>query len=72
MRTQCGKPCSGCCGTGEKVSLFLEDWELAKVAFSCHIALDMLCEEMQEALCHSKKSPFSHRGRAVTKKETDV
>ena len=30
--------------------LFLEDWELVKVALSCHIALDMLCQEMHEAL----------------------
>ena len=35
--------------TGEKISLFLEDWELAKVALSCHSALDMLCQEMNEA-----------------------
>ena len=32
-----------------KISLFLEDWELAKVAFSCHMALDMLCQQMNEA-----------------------
>ena len=31
------------------MSLFLEDWELASVALSCHIALDMLCQEMHEA-----------------------
>ena len=24
---------------------FLQDWEVAKVALSCHIALDMLCQE---------------------------
>ena len=35
--------------SGEKISLFLEDWELARVALSCHIALDMLCQEMHEA-----------------------
>ena len=35
--------------SGEKISLFLEDWELASVALSCHIALDMLCQEMREA-----------------------
>ena len=55
----------GLCGPGDKVSLFLKDWELARVAFSCHIALGMLCQEMHEAcglllpekpLCHSKKS----------------
>ena len=39
----------GLYGPGDKVSLFLDDWELAKVALSCHIALDMLCKEMHEA-----------------------
>ena len=34
--------------SGEKISLFLEDWELARVALSCHIALDILCPEMHE------------------------
>ena len=36
-------------GPGDKVPLFLKDWELARVAFSCHMALDMLCQEMHEA-----------------------
>ena len=36
-------------GSGDKISLFLQDWELAKVALSCHMALDMLCQEMNEA-----------------------
>ena len=31
--------------SGEKVSPFLDDWELARVALSCHIFLDMLCQE---------------------------
>ena len=35
--------------SGEKFTLFLEDWELGRVALSCHIALDMLCQEMHEA-----------------------
>ena len=34
--------------SGEKVSFFLEDWELARVALSCHIALDMFCQEVHE------------------------
>ena len=56
----------GLCGPGDKISLFLQDWELAKVALSCHMALDMLCQEMngpwelvcryQQALRHSNKS----------------
>ena len=35
-------------GPGDKISLFLQDWELAKVALSCHMALDMLCQEMHQ------------------------
>ena len=33
---------------GEQMSPFLEDWELARVALSSHIALDLLCQ-MHEA-----------------------
>ena len=46
----------------EKMSLFLEDWEVARVAFSCFAALDMLCQEMHEAWqldCHSQESALS-------------
>ena len=39
----------GLYGPGDKISLFLQDWELAPVALSCHTALDMLCQEMHEA-----------------------
>ena len=39
---------SGCMGLVAR-SLSLKDWELAKVALSCHMALDMLCQEMHEA-----------------------
>ena len=39
----------GLSGLGDKVSHFLEDWELARVALSCHIALDTLCQGMHEA-----------------------
>ena len=62
--------------SGEKISLFVEDCELARVATSCHIALDTSCQEVHEArllaccpeaTCHSKKK-LSHRGRAVTKR----
>ena len=34
-------------GSGDKISLFLQDWEVTK-ALSCHIALDMLCQELHE------------------------
>ena len=36
-------------GSGDKISFFLQDWELAKVALSCQMALDMLCQEMNKA-----------------------
>ena len=39
----------GLYGAGDKISLFLQDWELAKVALTCHMALDMLCQEVREA-----------------------
>ena len=39
----------GLYGSGDKISLFLKDLELARVALSCHIALDILCQEMHEA-----------------------
>ena len=39
---------TGLYGPGCKISLFLQDWELAEVALSCHVALDMLCQEMHE------------------------
>ena len=31
------------------VALFLEDWELGRVALSCHMAMDLLCPEMTDA-----------------------
>ena len=39
----------GLCGPGDMISLFLKDWEFAPVTFSCHVALDTLCQEMREA-----------------------
>ena len=35
-------------GSGDKISLCLRDWEMATVALSCHMALDMRCQEMYE------------------------
>ena len=44
-------------------SLFLEEWELAREALSCHMALDLLCQEMKKrarkAHCHSVRKPLS-------------
>ena len=39
----------GCVGLMTRSLFFLKDWELAKVALSCHMALDMLCQVMHEA-----------------------
>ena len=35
-------------GSGDKVSRYLQDWEVARVALSCHVALDMPCQELYE------------------------
>ena len=35
--------------SGERILLFLEDWELARMTLSCHMGLDLLCQEMNEA-----------------------
>ena len=35
-------------GSGDKISRYLQDWEVAEVALSCHTALDMLCQELHE------------------------
>ena len=34
----------GLLGSVDAIALFLQDWEVAKVALSCHTALDMLCQ----------------------------
>ena len=69
--------------SGEVISLYLEDWEVGRVAPSCHLSVDLLCQEMRDA-CDSSESlgspksavtankPFSHHGRAATEKERDV
>ena len=36
-------------GSGDKMSLFLVDWKLARASLVCHTALDMLRQEIQEA-----------------------
>ena len=36
----------GLYGPGDKISLCLQDGELAKAALSCHMALDLLRQEM--------------------------
>ena len=34
-------------GSGDGVTHFLQDWEVAKEALSCHVAFDMLCQGMR-------------------------
>ena len=34
--------------SGGAIAHFLQDWEVAKVALSCHVALDMRCQELYE------------------------
>ena len=42
--------------SSEVVALFLEDWELGRVALSCHMAMDLLCQEMRGACWDSSES----------------
>ena len=35
--------------SSEVVALFLKDWELGRVALSCHVAMDLLCQEMRDS-----------------------
>ena len=67
----------GLYGLGDKISLFLKDWELAKVALSCFMAWTCCARKcmrpggglptLRVRLSQHEK-PFSHRGRAVTKR----
>ena len=45
--------------SSEVVALFLEDWELGRVALSCHTAMDLLCQEMRDACWVSSESVVS-------------
>ena len=40
--------------SSEVVALFLEDWKLGRVALSCHMAMDFLCQEMRDAWVSSE------------------
>ena len=39
---------TGLRGPGDGIAHFLQDWEVAEVALSCRIALDILCQEWHE------------------------
>ena len=45
-------------GSGDKIFRLLQDWEVARVALSCHIALDMLCQELHEV--ERRRGWFGH------------
>ena len=47
--------------SSEVISLFLEDWEVGRVAFSCHWSVDLLCQEMRDAYRGSSESLDSPR-----------
>ena len=38
-----------------------KDWELARVALGCHVALDMMCQEMHEAWSSGNASETAFR-----------
>ena len=42
--------------SSEVGALFLEDWEFGRVALSCHMAVDLLCQEMRDACWDSSES----------------
>ena len=42
--------------SSEVISLFLEDWEVGRVAFSCHLSMDFLCQEKMDACWESRES----------------
>ena len=47
---------SGQDGQARWVAHFLEDWELGRVALSCHMAMDFLCQEMSDACWERSES----------------
>ena len=47
--------------SSEVIFLFLEDWEVARMALSCHLLMDFLCPEMRDACWESSESLVSPR-----------
>ena len=45
--------------TSEVISPFLEDWEVRRVASSCHLSMDLLCQEMRDVQGELRASGFS-------------
>ena len=42
--------------SSEVISLFFEDWEVGRVALSCHLSMDLLCQDMRDACEGSSES----------------
>ena len=42
--------------SSEVISLFLEDWEVGRVALSCHLSMDLFCQEMRDACKERSRS----------------
>ena len=51
--------------SSELISIFLEDWEVGRVALSCHLSMDLLCQEMSNACGESSESLGSPRSFTV-------
>ena len=47
--------------SSEVISLFQEDWEVGRVAISCHLSMDFVCSEMRNACRESSDSLGSPR-----------
>ena len=47
--------------TSEVICFFLEDWEVRRVALSCHLSMDLLCQEMRDVCKESSESLNSLR-----------
>ena len=45
--------------SSEVISPFLEDWEVGRVASSCHLSMDLLCQEMRHVCKGSSESGVS-------------
>ena len=49
--------------SSEDTCLLLEDWEVGRVALSCHLSMDLLCQEMRDACKGSSESLGSPRSQ---------
>ena len=54
--------------SGELVALFVEDWDLARAALSCHLAPDLLCQcKKRVRIALSRSVHRAHCVRSVWK-----